>query len=173
MVRLCQPWPVVGRSWMRDAPMHFICREDVCWSDGVPVTAHDFEYAWKRLLHPEINAPYARNLYDIVGAEAFHRGELLDPDEVGVRAVSDHTLTVQLNIPIAFFLKLVSWTATFPVPRHLVESKGADWSKPQHLVSNGTFRLESYSPGNRMVLVRRQQRLRSLPRQHPVPAILL
>ena len=70
----------------------FYLRDDVVWSDGVPVTAADFEFAWKRILDPQTKSLRADLLYDIKGAEAFHQSKLSDPDQVGVYATDDTTL---------------------------------------------------------------------------------
>ena len=147
---MARRWEILdnGRTYV------FYLREDVYWSDGVPVTAHDFEFAWKRALNPETKAPTASQLFVIAGAEAFHRGQLSDPDRVGVKAENDHTLIVRLATPVAYFLKLVRFHVTYPVPKHQVGTWGTSWTNPEHLVGNGPFRLKSCRPGAKTVLVR-------------------
>jgi ABC-type oligopeptide transport system substrate-binding subunit/class 3 adenylate cyclase len=132
----------------------FHLRHDVLWSDGVPVTAHDFAYAWKRVLDPATRALNASQLYDIKGARAFHEGLGAEPDGVGVRALDDATLAVELERPTGYFLHLMSFTATYPVPRHVVERYGLAWAEPAHIVTNGPFVIESWRPGDSIVLHR-------------------
>jgi ABC-type oligopeptide transport system substrate-binding subunit/class 3 adenylate cyclase len=130
----------------------FHLRNDVRWSDGAPVTAGDFEYAWKRVLDPSTDSPFAELLYDIKGARAFHRGELCQPDLVGVRALDDVRLAVELQGPSGQFLHVLGHNATYPVPRHAVEAYGKAWTAVGRIVTNGPFRLESWQRGEAMVL---------------------
>jgi ABC-type oligopeptide transport system substrate-binding subunit/class 3 adenylate cyclase len=143
-------WEVLegGRKYI------FHLRDDVRWSDGVPVTAGDFEYAWKRVLDPAIGSHSAGLLYDIKGAKAFQRGEVADPDRVGVRALDELTLVIELEGPTGYFLQLLAHTATHPVPRHVVEAHGAAWTEMANLVTSGRFRLLSWQRGESMVMAR-------------------
>ncbi len=143
-------WEVLaaGRQYI------FHLRDDMYWSDGVPVTAFDFEYSWKRALQPAIGSPVATALYDIKNARAFHRGELTDPGQVGVQALDPVTLVVELEGPTSYFLQLLTHNATYPLPRHVVEMYGHAWTDPAHLVTNGPFKLESWQPGQVITLAR-------------------
>jgi ABC-type oligopeptide transport system substrate-binding subunit/class 3 adenylate cyclase/ribosomal protein L40E len=129
-------------------------RDDVRWSDGAPVTAGDFEYAWKRVLDPAIGSPNAELLYDIKGARAFHRGEVADPDRVAVRALDEFTLLVELEGPTGYFLQLLAEQAASPVPRHVVEAHGAAWTETGNIATSGAFRLVSWQRGELMVMAR-------------------
>jgi ABC-type oligopeptide transport system substrate-binding subunit len=147
--------PDVAQTWeVSEGGRHYIfhLRDDVRWSDGVPVTAGDFEYAWKRRLDPVTARPNSSLLYDIGGARAFHLGQVSDPGSVGVRALDPTTLVVELEEPAAYFLQLLE--AAFPVPRHVVEVHGEAWTAMENLVTNGPFRLESWQPGQLLVMVR-------------------
>jgi ABC-type oligopeptide transport system substrate-binding subunit/DNA-binding SARP family transcriptional activator len=147
--------PDVARSWevSPDGRRYlFHLRDDARWSDGVAVTAEDFCCAWKRRLDPAIASPMASYLYDIRGARAFHQRETHNPETVGVRALDNLTLEVELEAPTAYFPLLI--TNQYPVPRHVVETHGAAWTDPQHIVTNGPFRQESRRPDGSMVLVR-------------------
>ncbi len=136
-----------GRQWT------FHLRHDVQWSDGAPVTARDFEYALKRMLHPATAAPLASLLlYGIRGARAYHQGAVADPDSVGVRAVDDWTLVVELEQPCTYLLHVFSFVSA--VPRHVVERCGEAWTHPAHIVTSGPFRIESLEPGQWLTLVR-------------------
>jgi ABC-type oligopeptide transport system substrate-binding subunit/DNA-binding SARP family transcriptional activator len=148
--------PAVARAWeMSEGGRRFVfrLRKDALWSDGMRVTAGDFEYAWKRVLDPVTDSPKAAFLYDLKGARAFHQGEGARED-VGVRACDDVTLAVELESPVGYFLQLLTHVAYAPVPRHLVENHGEGWTKQRDLVANGPFRLEAWEPGQSMILVR-------------------
>jgi ABC-type oligopeptide transport system substrate-binding subunit/DNA-binding SARP family transcriptional activator len=149
--------PDVAQSWevLEDGRKYvFHLQDDVCWSDGAPVTARDFEYAWKRVLDPATDSPAASLLYDVKGARALHRGEVSDPNRVRVRALDDVTLLVELERPTGSFLQLLVTTATYPVPRHIVEAHGDAWAEVGNIVTNGPFRLKVWQRGEYMVLVR-------------------
>jgi len=152
--------PDVAASWEVLEGGHvyvFHLREDARWSDGKPVTAQDFEYAWKRVLDPATGSPNASLLYDIKAARAFHQGEVSDPDTLGVRATDNFTLTVELEGPTGYFLQLLAHTTTHPVPRHAVEAYGAAWAEPARLVSNGPFRVQTWTAEESVVMVRHSQ----------------
>ena len=149
--------PDVARSWELSANGRryvFHLRDDVRWSDGAPVTAGDFECAWKRMLDPASGSPNASLLYDIKGARAFHQGQAPDPDNVGVRAPDDRTLVVELEGPTGYFLSLLAHYATYPVPRHVLEAHGEAWTETSNIVTNGAFYLETWKRGESMVLAR-------------------
>jgi oligopeptide transport system substrate-binding protein len=152
--------PDVARSWeMLESGRRYVfhLRDDVVWSDGVPVTAGDFEYAWKRILDPATGSPdpSAGLFYDIKGARAFHQGDLSDPDLVEVRALDELTLVVELEGPTGYFLQLLPRLP--PVPRHAVEAHGEAWTEVRNIVTNGPFRLEAWKRGESLTLVRNSQ----------------
>lgn len=150
--------PDVARRWevLDDGRTYvFYLRDDVFWSDGVPVTAADFEYTFKRTLDPVTKTPISGLLlYGIKGARAFHQGEMTDPDQVGVYARDEYTLVVELESSISYFLYTLCYYVLLPVPRHVVARYGAEWTQLAHFVSNGPFRLESLEPGRLMILTR-------------------
>ena len=149
--------PDVARSWeMLDGGRKYVfhLRDDVRWSDGAPVTAGDFEYAWKRVLDPASGSRSANLLYDIQGARVYHQGEVADPDRVGVRAIDETTLVVELEGPTGHFLHLLAHGTCYPVPRHVVEAHGEAWTEAGNIVTNGPFRLAAWKRGEPMVLER-------------------
>ncbi len=148
--------PDVARAWeVSEGGRRFVfrLREGVEWSDGRAVTAGDFEYAWKRALDPDSESPSAGFLHDLKGARAFHGGEG-GREDVGVRATDGVTLVVELERPVGYFPQLLTNVATFPVPRHVVEVHGQDWTEERTFVSNGPFRLEAWRWGELVVLSR-------------------
>jgi ABC-type oligopeptide transport system substrate-binding subunit/class 3 adenylate cyclase len=132
----------------------FHLRDDVAWSDGVQVTAADFEYSWKRTLDPVTEAPMGKGglLHDIKNAQAYNEGKLSNPDLVGVKAIDKLTLKVELERAASYFLHLLF--NLYPVPTHLVKAYGSEWADPEHIATNGPFQIESYEHGKSIRLVR-------------------
>lgn len=126
-----------------DVTYTFKIRDDVKWSDGEPVTAHDFEFAWKRALEPDLAAEYAFQIYYIKGAEAYNTGEG-SLEDVMVTAVDDQTLEVVLEAPTGYFLELTAFYTYFPVSKAVVEAN-EDWANNADThVSNGPFTLTEW-----------------------------
>ena len=149
--------PDVARSWEvleggRKYVFHL--RDDVRWSDGVPVTASDFEYSWKRALAPAREWPAVKLLYDIQGARAYSRGEMSDPERLGVRALDELTLAVELEGPTSYFPYILAFSPMYPVPRHVEQVHSAAWTEVEHIVTNGPFRLAARRRGESLVLQR-------------------
>jgi ABC-type oligopeptide transport system substrate-binding subunit/class 3 adenylate cyclase len=159
LVRAGPNWtiePEVARSWeiSGDGRRYlFHLREDVVWTDGEPVTAHDFEFAWKRILDPSIRARSPEMIYAVEGARAYYQGESTNPNSVAVRAIAPYTLVVELVEPAAYFINLLTHPKLVPVPRHIVERYGEAWIDPDNLVTNGPFRLKEWQSGDRITLV--------------------
>jgi oligopeptide transport system substrate-binding protein len=150
--------PAIARTWEvmdEGRKYRFYLRDDVFWSDGVRVTAGDFEYGWKRALEQDSLATIASNFYDIKGARAFHRGVMTDANDLGVRALDEMTLEIELESPAGYFIYLLGYfIPSFPVPRHVVEKLGEEWTQMDRIVTNGPFVLGSWEPGKPMVLTR-------------------
>ena len=149
--------PDVARSWEiseggRRYTFHL--RPDVFWSDGAQVTSKDFEFSLKRILDPQTGSRNAGFLYDIQGAEAFHRGETSSPESLGIHAPDPLTLQIDLACPAGYFLHLLAHGAAYPVPAHVVSVHGPDWWRAETLVTNGPFLLERWDPRQRMVFAR-------------------
>jgi oligopeptide transport system substrate-binding protein len=128
-------------------------RDDARWSDGTPLTAEDFGFAWRRLLDPATGAGKAQLLYDVKGARAFHQGHS-GPSCLGIQALDPLTLAVELEQPTGYFLQLLASHTTCPVPRHVVAEHGPAWTEVGRIVTNGPFMLEAWNRGESMVLVR-------------------
>jgi oligopeptide transport system substrate-binding protein len=138
--------PDIAESWETEDSVTwtFHIREDSFWSNGDPVTAHDYEWSWKRQLNPETAAPYAGFLYDILNAEAYNMGEIDDEDEVGVRAVDDYTLEVECEGPRAYLPTVVTYIAAAPSHRPSVEEHGDQWTEAENIVTNGPWTLDRW-----------------------------
>ncbi len=120
----------------------FTLRDNAKWSNGDPVTANDFVYAWQRAVNPETASPYGwyLELTEMVNAKEILAGEK-DPSELGVKAIDDLTLQVDLNIPLPYFPAMTTYATLFPSPQSVIEAHGSDWTKPENIVSNGAFVL--------------------------------
>lgn len=137
------PTPGVARDWSlsEDGLTYTFRLREARWSNGEPLTAHDFVYSWKRALEPMTAADYAYQLYYIKNAREFNEGKITDFSQVSVHAINDYTLEVRLERPTAFFLDLTSFPTLMPVNKRCIEAYGDDWTLPGHMVCNGPFRL--------------------------------
>ncbi|RYH02170.1 peptide ABC transporter substrate-binding protein [Salipiger sp. IMCC34102] len=135
----------------------FNLREDAMWSNGEPVTAGDFVYAWKRAASPELASPYSWfiELMSIENASAVIAGEM-EPDALGVTAIDDTTLEVKLSTPLPYFPQMLTHGTTFPVLQSNVEEFGDAWTQPGNMVSNGAYVLTELVPGERTVRERNE-----------------
>jgi oligopeptide transport system substrate-binding protein len=149
--------PDIASSWeVSDGGRKYVfhLRPDARWSDGEAVTSQDFAYAWKRCLEPGGGSPLASLLYDIKGARSHHQGGLSKEGELGIRTPDPHTLLVELDSPANYFLNILSNPISFPVPRKAIEAHAEAWTEPEHIVTNGPFRLGAWVKGSSMALVR-------------------
>jgi oligopeptide transport system substrate-binding protein len=133
----------------------FHLRENAKWSNGDPVTAGDFVYAWRRAVDPETASPYAwfMEMMSIVNGPEIIAGEA-PVDSLGVEAVDDYTLKVELTDSLSYFPMMVVHTTTFPAHQATIEEFGADWTKPEHMVSNGAYTLAKHVVNERSEMVR-------------------
>lgn len=131
----------------------FVIRPDAMWSDGTPVTAQDFDYAFRRLFDPAEAAEYAYLQYPILNAAAINAGEM-SMDQLGVRVVDDRTIEFTLTEPTPFFLDALTHYTAYPLPRHVVEEFGDDWIQPEHIVGNGPYNIVEWIPNSYIHSVR-------------------
>lgn len=157
--RTLAPEPGMAERWTtsEDGLTWTFHLRDAQWSDGTPVTAHDFVYAWRRALSPALASQYAYQLWYIAGAQAFNEGKTDDPETVGVRAIDARTLEVRLERPTPFLLFLTSFATYSPVPRHAIERHGARWTQPGNIVSNGPYRLVRWALQDELVLEKNER----------------
>ncbi|WP_431222361.1 peptide ABC transporter substrate-binding protein [Serratia sp. L9] len=148
--------PGVATRWQTNDNQTYIftLRKDARWSNGDPVTAKDFLYSWQRLVDPKSQSPFAwfAQLAGIQNAEEIIAGKL-PADKLGVVAVDDHTLKVQLNKPVPYFVSLTANFSLFPAPQATIEKYGKDWTKVGNLVGNGAFKLQDRVVNEKLVLV--------------------
>lgn len=138
----------------------FKIRKDAVWSNGSPVTAHDFEYAWKRAINPETQAIYSYLMLDIKNAANVQTEE--DPlygkvEEIGIKALNDETLEVQLNAPIPYFISLTTYAPFFPLNEEFTESQGDQYAlEAANMIYNGPFQMESWQHGQGWTFVKNE-----------------
>jgi len=130
----------------------FTLRDNAKWSDGNPVTAGDFVYAWRRLADPETASPYQwfAEIMSLEGVSAVMSGEA-DPSTLGVTAIDDLTLEVRLTASLPYFAAMTTHGSTFPSPQWAIEEFGVDWVKPGNIVSNGAYVLTEQTAMERSV----------------------
>ncbi len=140
--------PAIATSWdvsEDKLTWTFKIREDAKWSNGDNVTAHDFEFAFKRTLDPKSLCETAGVYFDIVGAKDFNLGNGGDKDSVGVKALDDYTLEINLIRPVPYFDKLVASTSFYPQNQKFVEQHGQKYGTSiETSLFNGPFVLSSW-----------------------------
>ena len=147
-----EPIPGQAESWevSDDGLVYtFTLRDGISWSDGTPVTAGDFEFAFRRLFNPATAAEYAYLQYPIKGGSEMAEGSIApDSADFGVKAIDDKTLEITLEGPTPFFLGALTHYTAYPVPRHVIEEHGDDWTNPANIVSNGPYTVTEWVPGS-------------------------
>ena len=157
-----QPVPSLAESWDISADrktVTFHLRQDGKWTNGDPVTAHDFEYSWKRTVSPELAADYAYQFYGIVGAQEYNAcAKSCDAlkDKVGVKALDDYTLEVRLTEPQPWFLQQMAHTSFLAVHQATVEQFGEKWTEPENIVTDGPFKLKAWEHEASITLVKNE-----------------
>jgi len=150
-----RPIPGMAERWeiSKDGKTWTFHLRKALWSDGHPLTARDFMFAWQRLLDPKTAAPYAYNLWVLKNAKAISNGKL-PPSALGVRAANDATLIVQLEHPAAYLPELLTHDTAYPVPRHVVQAKGNAWAKIGTYVGNGPYLPTQWVLNERLTLTK-------------------
>lgn len=121
---------------------------DTKWSNGTPVTAYDFQFAWRHLVDP-VNASeynYIMGIAGVKNATKVMNGEL-PLEDLGVKAIDDKTLEVTLDIPVPYFESLMAFPSFFPINEAFFTEQGANYgTSPDTILSNGPFKITSYEP---------------------------
>ena len=139
---LAEKWEVSedGKSYT------FHLRPQAKWSDGQPVKAQDVVYGWQRAVNPATASEYAFILGPVKNASAITKGEIKDLNQLGVKAVDDHTLKVELEQPTPYFIELMTHYTTHPARKDVIEKYGKQWTQPGKMVSNGAYKLTEWVP---------------------------
>ena len=159
-----EPEGAVAESWQFNADNTQITFKlrDTKWSDGRPLTAKDFEYSWKRFIDPSTASPYTALVTGVIkGATELNSAQVPTDtarlpqlrDNLGVKAIDDQTLQVDLEIPAPFFPSIAALGNLAPVREDVVEKFGDRWTEPGNLIGNGPFALKSRTKGTEILLV--------------------
>jgi oligopeptide transport system substrate-binding protein len=150
-----RPIPAVAERW-EVAPDNltwtFHLRSNAKWSNGDPVTAKDFVFAYQRMLSPNLAAEYAYELFNLKNGQAFYRGQVTDFTQVGAHAPDDRTLVLFLEQPLPYLAAMVCHHTWYPLHRPTLEKfgrvdqRGNAWTRPGNLVGNGYFNLAEWKP---------------------------
>jgi oligopeptide transport system substrate-binding protein len=151
-----RPIPGMATEWTTstDGLVWTFKLREAKWSDGVPLTANDFVYAWQRIMTSKPPAKYASLLYVIKNAEKIYDGRIKDVNQLGVKAIDDRTLVVTLEHPTPYLPGLLTHYTSFPIPKHVVEKVGNDWIRAENFVGNGPFKLQQWKPNDFVHVVR-------------------
>ncbi|NLM08078.1 MAG: peptide ABC transporter substrate-binding protein [Clostridiales Family XIII bacterium] len=152
--------PGMAESWdvSEDGTVYtFHLREDALWSDGEPVTAYDFEYAWKRVVDPETAADYSYML-DCVknGPEIIYDDNgTMSPDDLAAVALDEKTFEVTLHTAIPYFIEIAAFPATFPVRQDIIEEYGDQWTfDPATYIGNGPYMMSEWVHNSYIMMVK-------------------
>jgi oligopeptide transport system substrate-binding protein len=145
------PIPGQAESWeiSEDGLVYtFHLRDGIQWSDGEPVKASDFVFAFQRLFDPATASEYAYLQYPIKGGSEIADGSLPDKSQLGVKAIDDKTLEITLEGPTPYFLQALAHYTGYPLPQHVIEAHGDNWTKVENIVGNGPYKVVEWVPGN-------------------------
>ncbi|HUR57359.1 MAG TPA: peptide ABC transporter substrate-binding protein, partial [Opitutaceae bacterium] len=160
-VKTSQPVPALAERWevsTDNLTWTFHLRKNGKWSNGDPVTAHDFVFAHRRILTPTLGAEYASLLYVLKNGHALNSGKLTDFTQLGARAADDYTLVFTLDHPVPYLPTMVCHAAWYPLHRPTLEKhngltqRGSAWTRPGNHVGNGYFMLAEWLPHQRIRL---------------------
>lgn len=143
----------------------FHIRAGAVWSDGKPVVAGDFEYAWKRVLNPATASEYSYQLFYLKNGQGYNESQLpadkktagvksATIDEVGVKATDDSTLVVTLENPTSYFLSLTAFQTYMPVRKDVADGNTSWATKPETYITNGAFKMKEWLPKDVMTFVK-------------------
>ncbi len=152
--------PGMAHSWEAngDASEWTFYLREATWSNGDPVTAAQFLYAFRRILNPDFGAPYVSMLFRVENARAYNEGRLEDFAEVGVKAPEPDTLVVTLDGPTPYFPLMLTHYTWFPVHPDTLETfdaftrRDTGWTLPENHVGNGPFLLKEWKPNQRIIV---------------------
>lgn len=148
--------PGMAESWeSADNKVWTFKLRDAKWSNGDPVTAHDFVYSFRRVVDPATASPYATYL---AGVKVVNAQDIVDgkakPETLGVKAIDDKTLEITLSEPVPYLPDTLFHTSVKPVNQKVIETHGEKWTSPENFVGNGPYKLKDWQVNERIVLER-------------------
>ncbi|WP_119328929.1 peptide ABC transporter substrate-binding protein [Cysteiniphilum halobium] len=149
--------PGVAQSWdvSPDGKTYtFHLRHDAKWSNGDPVTAENFVYAFRRNLNPEVPNVFNTMYEAIVGAPDIINGKSKDFASLGVKAIDNYTLQISLSHPQPYFIQLMLMPSSYPLHKAEIEKYGQGWAQPGKMVSNGAYVLKEWVPNGHLLAVK-------------------
>ena len=148
-----KPIPGIAERWTSspDGLVWTFFLREARWSDGVPLTAEDFVFGWRRFLDAKTAAVYAAYLFLVKNAQRVNTGTL-PVEQLGVRAINARTFEITLEHPAPYLIEMLAHMTCYPHPRHVIQAKGREWIRPGNHVSSGPFRLVEWTPRERIVL---------------------
>jgi oligopeptide transport system substrate-binding protein len=149
--------PGAAKNWKQDDSgkiWTFNLQEDGRWSDGRKVIAQDFVNAFQRAIAPETASEYAFILWPVKNAKAINKGEAKDIQTLGIKALDDLTLEIQLENPTPFLTGLLSHHMAYPVPAEAIKKHARKWTRPGNLISNGPYQLAAWQPQTNVKLTK-------------------
>ncbi len=152
-----KPIPAIATHWKvskQGKVYTFYLRQNAKWSDGSNVTAHDFVYSWQRVVDPKTASGYAFIMYDIKNAKAINHGKITDLTKMGVSAIDNYTLRVELEYSVPYFPELTAWYTYRPVKKEVVEKYAERWTLPENFVGNGYFTLSEWIPQKQITVLK-------------------
>ena len=150
-----EPTPELAKQWVASPDgIHytFVLRDDVVWTDGKQVTAYDIEWAIKRNIDSKTNAPNVSYLHILKNAKKVFHGEIEDKNAIGIKVIDNFTITFTLEHSAAYFPALVGLPIFRPLPRHILEKYGDQWTDVETIVSNGSYKIVAWDKGKVVVL---------------------
>lgn len=148
----------IAQDWKisEDGLTYTFTLRDAKWSDGQPVKAQDFEYAWKRALAPETASEYAYQLWYIKNGYEYSNGEA-KAEDVAVKALDDKTLEVVLTAPTSYFIDLMHFPTYMPLRQDILEKYGDQWTqKPDTYIGNGPYKMKKWAHDSEIVFVKNE-----------------
>ncbi|WP_213989317.1 ABC transporter substrate-binding protein [Sodalis sp. dw_96] len=149
--------PRLAARWEQKQPTLWIfhLRPNLIWSNGDPLTARDVVLTWRRLVSPDTASPSASYLANmqVLNAAAIVQGKK-PPESLGVKALDDHTLEIQLAQPLSYFLDMLAHQVLVPLNSGLINQWGDKWTQPGKFVGSGPFTLQEWVVNEKVVGVR-------------------
>jgi len=149
------PIPELAKNWIVSADginYTFILRDDVVWTDGKPVTAYDIEWAIKRNNDPKTGAPNVSYLHILKNAKKIYNLKNQENDVMGVKVIDNFKIRFTLEHPAPYFPGLAGLPIFRPLPSHIIEEYGEQWTDVDKIVTNGSYKIVAWDKGNVVIL---------------------